>query len=92
MPTSTLGQLQGRILEIALLSLLKASGYHTLRQPNRNDPTVVLGRNGLEVRGRSGFHQIDGIADFFLSPPLSHPLRLLVVGQYHQSNKEKVGI
>lgn len=83
-----LRQFQGNHLEIALLSLLEASGYHTISTPN--PPMVLLGNKGLEVPDRGAFHQIDGIADFFISPPISHPHRLLAEGKFHE--KDTVGI
>ncbi|HEU5383329.1 MAG TPA: hypothetical protein VFV38_48630 [Ktedonobacteraceae bacterium] len=83
----TLRQFQAKLLEIALLSLLKASGYNTIAQPC--PPMVEAGKDGLEVPGRSAYHQIDGIADFFISPPLSHPHRLLAEGKFYA---DSVGI
>lgn len=79
---ATLNQLRGMMLEVALI--LDAAGYTTVSQPG-DDPTLDLKNKGLEVRGRSGLHQIDRVANFFLKPPFSHPYRLLVEVKYHQN-------
>ena len=77
-------QFQSKLLEIALLPLLEASGYRYVSAPD--PPMVLQGNNGLEIPGRGAFHQIDGIADFFLSPPLSHRHRLLAEGKFYKNN------
>ncbi len=71
------GQIAGMLLEEAVLYLLEVSGYTPITEV-RNDPTLHRGRNGLEVRGRGGKHQIDAIADFAIMQPFAHPSRLLV--------------
>lgn len=78
---ATLKQFQSWLLEIAFIPLLESAGYQAITQPG-NDPTLKQGKHGLEVYGRSGRHQIDGIANFFFKPPFSHRYRLLVEGKY----------
>lgn len=63
------GQIAGMLLEEAVLYLLEVSGYTPITEVH-NDPTLHQGRNGLEVQGRGGKHQIDAIADFFLHAAL----------------------
>jgi Restriction endonuclease len=70
-------QLAGMLLEEAVLCLLEASGYTPVTEI-LHDSTLHLGRNGLEVQGRGGRHQIDAIADFAVQQPFIHPQRLLV--------------
>lgn len=75
-------QLAGMLLEEAVLYLLEASGYTPVTEIS-NDPTLHQGRNGLEVQGRGGKHQIDAIADFAIQQPFMNPLRLLVEAKFH---------
>jgi hypothetical protein len=65
------------LMEEAILYLLETAGYRTALTAN-GDPTLNEGSNGLCVQGRGGSHQIDGIADFAIGHPFSHPQRLLV--------------
>lgn len=81
-------QLTGMLLEEAVLYLLEASGYTPVTEI-LSDPTLRQGRNGLEVQGRGGKHQIDAIADFAIQQPFMHPLRLLVEAKFQQ---DPVGI
>ncbi|HYU72332.1 MAG TPA: hypothetical protein VEL31_06600 [Ktedonobacteraceae bacterium] len=81
-------QLTGMLLEEAVLYLLEASGYTPVTEI-LNDPTLRQGRNGLEVQGRGGKHQIDAIADFAIQQPFMHPLRLLVEAKFQ---RDPVGI
>jgi hypothetical protein len=81
-------QLVGMLLEEVVLYLLEASGYIPITEIS-NDPTLHQGRNGLEVQGRGGKHQIDAIADFAIQQPFVHPLRLLVEAKFH---RDPVGI
>jgi len=74
-------QLRGAILEEGVLYLLKWSGYAPLGSPGL-DPTFRNGRSGLEVRGRGTWHQSDAIADFRVTPPFGHPIRLLVEAKF----------
>src|SRR5258706_13438839 len=77
-------QIKGMLLEEAVLYLLESSGYIPVTEAG-NDPTLHQGRNGLEVQGRGGKHQIDAIADFAIQQPFMHPLRLLVEAKFHGS-------
>lgn len=82
----TIAQVRGMLLEEALLYLLRFSGYKTIINGD-NDPTIVRGPSGFEVRGRGLCHQIDAIADFSISPPFSYPQRLLVEAKCYAKNK-----
>ena len=72
----------GMLMEEAILYLLEASGYRTVTNAN-GDPTLHEERGLLSVLGRGGRHQIDGIADFAIGQPFSHPQRLLVEVKFH---------
>lgn len=75
-------QITGMLMEEAILYLLEASGYRTVTNGN-GDPTLHEERGILSVLGRGGKHQIDGIADFAIGQPFSHPQRLLVEVKFH---------
>jgi hypothetical protein len=69
-------------MEEAILYLLEASGYRTVTNAN-GDSTLHEDHGSLSVVGRGGRHQIDGIADFAVGQPFSHPQRLLVEVKFH---------
>jgi hypothetical protein len=81
-------QLRGMLLEEAILYLLRASGYKTIESTN-GDNTLENHAAGLAVKGRGGRHQIDAIADFAVTPPFSHPQRLLLEAKCYN---EEIGI
>ncbi|SRR6266568_784980 len=83
-------QIRGMLLEEAVLYLIVVSGYNAVPY-TPNDPTLYIRPKdkALCVRGRGEIHQIDAIADFFLSPPFSHKQRLLIEAKYYD---EPVGL
>jgi hypothetical protein len=81
-------QLRGMLLEEAILYLLRASGYKTIESINGDD-TLESHAAGLAVKGRGGRHQIDAIADFAVTPPFSHPQRLLLEAKCYN---QQIGI
>ncbi len=88
----TLNAMQGICLEEALLYLLGTSGYQPVTDPS-SDPTLHYDKSkGTCVIGRGERHQIDALADFFVTPPFSYPLRLLVESKFHQKSGEHTGI
>jgi len=64
------------LFEEAVLFLLRRAGYKTIDTPDGE--TIRSMGAGLGVFGRGGVHQIDAIADYEITPPFSHPQRLLV--------------
>jgi hypothetical protein len=83
-------QLRGMLLEEVLLFLLRFSGYRTITETRIDtDPTLSQHPAGLSVIGRGARHQIDAIADSVVTPPFSHPQRLLVEAKCY---KGRVGI
>ncbi len=75
-------QLRGMLLEEAILYLLRVSGYKTVDTAD-SDSSLEIHAAGLAVKGRGGRHQIDAIADFTVTPPFSHPQRLLLEAKCH---------
>lgn len=74
-------QIQGMLLEEALLHLLRFCGYQAVADPG-TDPTLRRGSAGLEVMGRGERHQIDAIADFIVPQPFANPSRLLIEAKF----------
>jgi hypothetical protein len=85
---ASIGQIQGMLLEEALLYLLRLSGYPTVEKAD-GDSTLNEGHSGLEVFGRGSKHQIDAIADFVIAQPFSNPQRLLLEAKFRS---KKTGI
>lgn len=83
---ATIHAIRGLLLEEVLLNLLRDSGYVAIDKANTSDKTLKNGRSGLEVKGRGWNHQIDAIADFSVSPPFSHPIRLLLEAKFYNKN------
>lgn len=77
-------QFRGMLLEEAILYLLRASGYRTVDSSD-GDETLENHPGGLAVKGRGGRHQIDAIADFTVTPPFSHPQRLLLEAKCYKT-------
>ncbi len=75
-------RIAGILMEEAILYLLETAGYRTVLAAN-GDPTLHEEHDELSILGRGGRHQIDGIADFAIGHPFSHPQRLLVEVKFH---------
>ncbi|MER6784024.1 hypothetical protein ABT330_05080 [Streptomyces sp. NPDC000658] len=80
------GPLRGYLLEEVLAWLLRSSGFEVLTADDDRDkePWKVLkeDRNGLLVRGRGAWHQVDALGQFRYVPPFSLPVRLFVEAKY----------
>lgn len=82
-------QLKGYLLEIVIEKLIKVNGYDII-STNCEDESVMR-NNGLNVRGRGGYHQVDSLGEFRFTSPLMNPMRLFVEAKYYSKNN-KVGI
>ena len=83
----TKSQAKGYLLEIVLSKLLEINGYDVITVPDGNE--IILKHNGLNIKGRGGFHQFDTLGKFKITPPFMSPLRLFVEAKFYDS---KVGI
>ena len=81
-------QAKGYLLEIVLTKLLKVNGYDLVT--STDNEIVDLPRNGLNVKGRGGYHQFDSLGTFRITPPFVYPIRLFLEAKFYSSNK--VGI
>src|SRR5437016_2100938 len=81
---ATISQIRAMFLEEAILYLIVVCGYNAVDY-DKDDVTLCLRPfdKALCVKGRGESHQIDAIADFFLSPPFSYKHRLLIEAKYH---------
>ena len=91
-------QAKGYLLEIVLSKLIEVNGYEVITECNiPYEPGVPHGEqeieskhNGLNVRGRGGYHQFDTLGTFKITPPFVYPLRLFVEAKCYANTK--VGI
>ena len=81
-------QAKGYLLEIVLAKLLKVNGYDLVT--SSDNEIRFLERNGLNVKGRGGYHQFDSLGTFRITPPFVYPIRLFLEAKFYTSNK--VGI
>jgi len=81
-------QAKGYLLEIVLAKLLKVNGYDLVT--SSDNEIRFLGRNGLNVKGRGGYHQFDSLGTFRITPPFVYPIRLFLEAKFYTNNK--VGI
>ena len=91
-------QAKGYLLEIVLSKLIEVNGYEVITERNipyeqgvpHGEQEIVSKHNGLNVRGRGGYHQFDTLGTFKITPPFVYPLRLFVEAKCYK--KIKVGI
>lgn len=91
-------QAKGYLLEIVLSKLIEVNGYEIITENNIpyehgvpcEEQEIVSKYNGLNVRGRGGYHQFDTLGTFKMTPPFVYPLRLFVEAKCYASTK--VGI
>ena len=81
-------QAKGYLLEIVLAKLLKVNGYDLVT--SSDNEIRILERNGLNVKGRGGYHQFDSLGTFRITPPFVYPIRLFLEAKFYTDNK--VGI
>jgi len=82
----TENQIKGKILEEVVKHYLTIQGYKLLI-PNSNYGDMKILSNGLNVRGRGCYHQIDALGQFAFRIPFLYPIRLLSEAKYYPSRK-----
>jgi len=91
-------QAKGYLLEIVLTKLIEVNGYEVITESNipyeygvpDGEQEIECKYNGLNVRGRGGYHQFDTLGTFKITPPFVYPLRLFLEAKCYSS--AKVGI
>lgn len=81
-------QARGYLLEIVISKLIENNGYNVIRREDGKE--IIRKYNGLNVKGRGGYHQFDTLGQFRITPPFVYPIRLFVEAKFYES--EKVGI
>lgn len=90
-------QAKGYLLEIVLSKLIEVNGYEVINEQNFNnfnigrEDEIKKLRNGLNVKGRGGYHQFDTLGTFKVTPPFVYPLRLFVEAKFYSPGRQ-VGI
>ncbi|WGD53486.1 hypothetical protein QA641_06100 [Bradyrhizobium sp. CB1650] len=86
------GSLKGYLLEEIVASLIRNAGYRLLTAPEQDPHDLALKSNGLQVRGRGGFHQADVLGELLWAPAFGNPIRLFIEAKWRGDGREKVGI
>lgn len=81
-------QARGYLLEIVLSKLIEINGYDVITKEDNKE--IFRRGNGLNVKGRGGYHQFDTLGRFKFTPPFVFPLRLFIEAKGYESHK--VGI
>ena len=90
-------QAKGYLLEIVLSKLIEVNGYEVINEQNfknfniGREGEIKKLRNGLNVKGRGGYHQFDTLGTFKVTPPFVYPLRLFVEAKFYSPGRQ-VGI
>ena len=85
-------QAKGYLLEIVLSKLIEINGYDLITDDGieRTNEIVALPRNGLNIRGRGGYHQFDSLGTFRITPPFVYPLRLFIEAKFYTSERVRI--
>lgn len=81
---------RGYLLEEALAWLLRNSGYRLLVDENDDPEALSMGSNGLRVKGRGAYHQVDVLGEFEFTPAFSLPIRLFLEAKFY--SRERCGL
>lgn len=80
-------QARGYLLEIVVSYLIQINGYKLIRDDTEID--IEKKHNGLNVKGRGGYHQFDTLGNLVHTAPFIYPLRLFVEAKFYSN---RVGI
>jgi hypothetical protein len=75
-------QFKGYILEETLAYLIRTSGYKLIAKAPDNDPDLTTLHNGLNIKGRGAYHQIDVLGELNWIPAFNFPLRLITEAKF----------
>jgi hypothetical protein len=85
----TAEQLKGYLLEEALAYLIRCSGFKLITTTNY-EKNLRLRGNGLQIKGRGGWHQADVLGRLAIIPAFTFPMRLFIEAKY--KGKHKLGV
>ena len=86
------GVLKGYLLEEIVAYLIKNAGYRLITDPQTDPHDLALLGNGLQVRGRGGFHQADVLGELSWAPAFGNPIRLFIEAKWRRNGSGRVGI
>lgn len=86
------GSLKGYLLEEVVASLIRNAGYRLLLNPQDDPHDLTSMGNGLQVRGRGGYHQADVLGELIWAPAFGSPIRLFIEAKWRGSGQAKIGI
>lgn len=86
------GVLKGYLLEEVVASLIRNAGYRLLTRPEDDPHDLSLMSNGLQVRGRGGFHQADVLGELTWAPVFGNLIRLFIEAKWRGHGRGRVGI
>lgn len=89
LPDMTEAQFKGKIFENLLRFYLKQQGFTVVPRKIQNYYGVSERANGLNVKGRGGWHQVDALGQFQFQVPFVYPIRLISEAKCH---KRKIGL
>jgi hypothetical protein len=85
--------LKGYLLEEILAYLISRAGYRLLTRVQDDPHDLDYFGNGLQVRGRGGYHQADVLGEWAWTPAFSNPIRLFLEAKWRGAHGgSKVGI
>jgi hypothetical protein len=84
--------LKGYLLEEVVAYLISKAGYRLLTDPQDDPHDLDYMGNGLQVRGRGGFHQADVLGELSWAPAFGNPIRLFIEAKWRGDIRARVGI
>lgn len=84
--------LKGYLLEEIVAFLISKAGYRLLTAVSDDPHDLDYMGNGLQVRGRGGFHQADVLGELLWTPAFGNPIRLFIEAKWRGEDQARVGI
>jgi hypothetical protein len=82
-------QTRGKIFEALIKYYLSQHGYTIIPENIRNYYGIKKRSNGLNVKGRGAYHQIDALGQFQFIIPFVYPIRLIAEAKCYNSTRIK---
>ena len=76
--------LKGYILEEVLAYLIRSAGYRLLTDPSQDPRELDWRHNGLVIKGRGAYHQVDVLGELQWIPAFTFPLRLIIEAKFRK--------
>jgi len=82
---ASIDSMKGYILEEVLAYLIRNAGYRLLVDPEQDPYDLDWKGNGLVVKGRGTYHQVDVLGQLEWPPPFTFPIRLFAEAKFRSS-------